>query len=66
MTRRHFIALAAALRAARPFPDGDTPAVLLAELRGWRHAVEATATACAESNPNFDRSRFLRAAGLEG
>ena len=65
MTKKHFEALAAAVRA---------------EVEGWdteqekgRHAVEALAfmasalaDVCAQFNPNFDRARFLAACGVAG
>ena len=56
MTRQHFNRLAAELLWARPTPH--------AEYIGWEHAVQAVADACAIFNPNFDRSRFLHAAGV--
>ena len=66
MTKKHFEALAAAIRQAREDvrlidnPDGRAYA---------RAVINQTATrisaTCANFNPNFDRARFLAACGVE-
>jgi hypothetical protein len=57
MTRKHFEALAAGLREARPeVTFGERYSV-------WHEAVTAVAKACAASNAAFDRMRFLEACG---
>jgi len=51
MTRKHFEAIAKVLRDNRSSTnDAD-----------WYNLVSAMADACAETNPNFDRSRFITA-----
>jgi len=60
MSRKHFIALAAALKARRPVIEA------LASRQQWRLDVEAIADVCNDSNTNFDRERFLAACGVEG
>jgi len=57
MTRKHFEALAAGLREARPEVSFGEP------YAAWREAVNAVARACAKSNEAFDRMRFLAACG---
>jgi hypothetical protein len=58
MTRKHFVALALALRGAYPYGrDRDGIAVLT-----WERTARAVADVCYASNPLFDRERFMRAA----
>lgn len=62
MSRKHFEQLAAALRLGHDAirdntATGQDPEALLADVT---HAI---ADACAASNPNFDRARFLQACG---
>ena len=45
MTRKHFIALANAIK----------------ESHGFDELVDRVADVCAEANPNFDRQRFIEA-----
>jgi acetyl-CoA acetyltransferase len=73
MTRRHFIAFAAALKAAQPTHyskvtplDSQETARRMAYLDQWRRDVATTADVCARFNPAFDRARFLAACGVEG
>jgi hypothetical protein len=59
MTKKHFKALAEALKAAKPEGQG------LAELKIWeRTCKEIADSVCAPANPRFDRYRFLCACGL--
>jgi hypothetical protein len=55
MTRKHFEAIAAAMRDLREKSD-NTDSV--------DEASRALAAVCAESNGRFDNSRFLRACGV--
>lgn len=57
MTRKHFIALAEALKAARP------SIIRPEEEKGWRKAVEAVASAARQFNPRFNPDRFRDACG---
>jgi len=59
MQRRHFEFIAEALNDAKP-SAGDP-----AEDFGWRFTVATMATHLARTNPNFNRERFLKAAGAE-
>lgn len=59
MTKKHFEAIATALREARELADGaDGPA-------GVDIAIRAIADACEDFNDHFDRDRFERACGWE-
>ncbi len=59
MTKKHFEALAAALRENRFLPDNEAANVQ------WERCVEAVAAVGADFNPRFDRARFLAACGME-
>jgi hypothetical protein len=70
MTKKHFEALAAALKFIKPSgnpvcPPKDVKVFLAGQQREWDYAVEATADVCSKFNPNFDRARFLKACGVE-
>lgn len=71
MTRKHFRALADALRSVRPgrlMRDATSPDELL-YLRGawgqWNVAVVEIARAVRQFNPSFDRDRFFSACGYD-
>ena len=59
MTRKHFEALAAALRSNAPNPDSDSR-----EAELFESIVKAVAGACGHFNPRFKRDRFEKASGL--
>jgi hypothetical protein len=61
MTRKHFEALAAALRSSSPNPDSNNYEV---EAELFKRIVNAVAGACERSNPRFDCVRFEKASGL--
>ncbi len=56
MQRKHFELIAKALAAAKPLA-GDP-----AENFGWEHTTKVMADYLRETNPNFNRARFLTAA----
>ena len=61
MTKKHFEALAAALKqAGQEYGDSATY-----HKGQWRRDVEMVALTCMSFNPNFDRARFLKACGVE-
>lgn len=62
MTRKHFQAIADALKASKPNRRIENYPSMLVQ---WIHCVEHTATACAQFNSAFDRSRFLGACGYD-
>lgn len=55
MSKKHFIALADALRGVRPLLPESNAAVIQ-----WARDVDAIADVCARSNPAFKRDRFIR------
>jgi len=59
MTRKHFEALAAALRSNAPSPDCSSY-----ETELFERIVKAVADACERANPRFDHERFKKASGL--
>jgi hypothetical protein len=61
MTRKHFEALAAALRFNAPNPNSET---YKAQAKLFESIVNAVAHACGQSNLRFDHKRFLKASGL--
>jgi hypothetical protein len=62
MSRKHFEAIAAALRSNAPAPDSNSYEV---ESQLFESIVAAVAGACERANPRFDRERFEKASGLE-
>ena len=62
MSRKHFEALAAALRSNAPSPDSNSYDVQ-AEL--FQSIVKAVAGACEGANPRFNQEKFAKASGLD-
>lgn len=65
MTKKHFFALADALRASRPIPASEPMPTV--EFRAqcdkraqWLKDVSAIADVCEAQNPNFDRERWFK------
>lgn len=63
MTKKHFDALAAALRDVRP-EVSLLNYHALPRVDQWRADCEAAADFCARFNPKFNRGRFLEACGV--
>jgi hypothetical protein len=59
MSKKHFIALAAALRACRPDPSNE------AARTQWARDVRAIAHVCVAHNPAFRFAQFLDACNAE-
>lgn len=57
MSRKHFAALANALRQCKPSEWKD--------YLSWVRTVKAIADACERNNVLFDRERFYRACGFD-
>ena len=57
MTRKDFEMIAATLKASRM--DGEEASAQ------WCTACHAFAEMCSRTNPRFNRSRFLKACGME-
>ena len=61
MTRKHFEALAAALRFNAPNPNSETYEV---QAKLFKRIVNAVAKTCERANSRFDYKRFEKASGL--
>lgn len=61
MSKKHFQALADALRASKVLPIAGWENVHTQ----WKIDVIAVADVCAAQNSRFDRSRFYSACGME-
>jgi hypothetical protein len=64
VTREHFEAIAAAIALVRP--DKVCPNPSNGMFISWNDCVVQLARVCADSNPRFDRDRFLKACGVGG
>jgi hypothetical protein len=60
MTRKDYELIARVLREKRP----ETRGLGLLDQQMWHGIVTAMADALPATNPDFDRSRFLRACGV--
>jgi hypothetical protein len=60
MSRKHFIALADALKLEKPQPGWDPNKMVQ-----WELDVKAIAGVCAESNPRFDYQRWMEYIGVQ-
>jgi hypothetical protein len=59
MTKKDFQLIASALRESFPERGSEHPT------QQWERTVHTIASALSESNPRFDRARFLSACGLK-
>lgn len=69
MSRQHFEAIAGILKSLKPAPRYVRDFMTTRSqdrLNQWEDSLESFAALCQRSNPLFDRSRFLKAAGWEG
>src|SRR5439155_9320453 len=65
MTKKHFEQIAKAMRNLRTFEAHDQEmSETVARAVRYTSVVDALASVCAESNPRFDRDRFLQACGI--
>ena len=68
MTKKHFKLLAAALLRTKPMYFGDEKhaeyAYHAVAYHQWTHDVVAIMQVCEESNPNFNKSKFMEACGV--
>lgn len=66
MQRRHFIALAAAMKASKPPRLGQIADEQHVARAQWETCVSEVASVCAtlDTSRGFDRQRFLRACGV--
>ncbi len=62
MSRKHFEALAAALRSNAPSPESSSYEV---EADLLERIVNAVASACERANPRFNQEKFAEASGLD-
>lgn len=59
MTKKHFIALADAIRATRPASIGYHDDGTSTEIEQWERDVRSLAAFCAAQNPRFNRERWM-------
>jgi len=63
MTKKHFIALADALKAIKPTlpPESQSLSYVMAVGRDaqWQATVDAIGSLCAQDNPSFDRQLWI-------
>jgi hypothetical protein len=59
MTKKDYVALAAALKATKPPSNADAYAQ-----QQWRDCVQAVFEVCVKDNPDFHRGKFLTACGI--
>lgn len=64
MTRKDYVAIAAALKAQNSWVVGDNNTRRLHQHAQWCRDVQAVADVFARDNARFDRQKFLVAAGL--
>lgn len=62
MTKKHFEALARAMRNCRPVGLGGGD-IMHAQMYQWRLAVLNVADFCQDQNANFDKEKFLEKCG---
>lgn len=66
MTRRDYVAIAAAIMNARAAIAGKEPQDAQGDLQdGVSYAVDYLMVALGSENPRFDRARFLKACGVQ-
>lgn len=59
MTKKDYLALAAAFKTTKPPKNADAYAQ-----QQWRDCVLAVIEMCARDNPNFHRGKFVAACGV--
>jgi hypothetical protein len=64
MTKKHFIALADAIRCTKPehtgeYDDGTTVGMMEQRSQQWEHDVRSLAAFCESQNPRFNRARWM-------
>lgn len=64
MTRRDFILIAEALKAAKPHMSGDV--TYFDSMLAWRWTAIGVRNAIATTNPEFNHERFNLASGIDG
>jgi hypothetical protein len=64
MTRKHFEALAAAIKRNVDVVNQDFTEFDHGRLDGIRRSAEVVADVCEASNPKFNRAKFIKACGL--
>jgi hypothetical protein len=66
MQRRHFELIAKGIRAGKPPAVAHlTPAMDVVAMGQWRQSARSMASVLADTTPNFNRERFLRACGVD-
>ena len=60
MTQKHFVALAAALKASKPGVNWAE-----SKFGQWKQDVQAVARVCSDMNPRFNYADFYAACGCD-
>lgn len=66
MTRKHFKLIAEALKDSEPSPSFFESGAIFDEAKAqWIRSCKSVASVLGQTNPSYDKNRFLDACGIE-